>query len=72
MFVFVAKVALTHLSLASHKRDTGKQYRPRLDAASDQGLHCLHLVQKLLQKMMIIKTNQTPQIYEMDLSKELR
>ena len=39
-------VILTHLCLASHKRDTGKQYRPWSDAAeraaSDQGLHCLH------------------------------
>ena len=37
--------ALTHLSLASHKRDIGKQCRPRSDAqnaTSDQALHCLH------------------------------
>ena len=33
---------LTHLCLASHKRDMGKQCRPRSDAAnaaSDQNLH---------------------------------
>ena len=30
-------VVLTHLSLASHKRDIGKQ-----NAVSDQGLYCLH------------------------------
>ena len=33
---------LTHSSLASHKRDIGKQWRPRSDAVSDQGLHYLH------------------------------
>ena len=35
---------LSHLSLASHKRNIGKQRRPSSDAAaaSDQGLHCLH------------------------------
>ena len=35
---------LTHISLASHFWDLGKQCRPRsdaADAASDQGLHCL-------------------------------
>ena len=32
---------LTHINLASHFWDIGKQYRPRSDAASDQGLHCL-------------------------------
>ena len=32
----------THLCLASHKRDIGKQCRPRSDAAaSGQGPHCL-------------------------------
>ena len=55
---------LTHLSLASHKRDIGKQCIPRSDAtsdaASDQDLHCLHKVQKSLQNMIIIKPNQTP------------
>ena len=42
--------ALTDLYLASHKRDIRKQ-----NAASDQGLHYLHLVKKFLQNMMIIK-----------------
>ena len=40
------RLLLTHLRLASHKRDICKQCRPRSDAAeraaSDQGLHCLH------------------------------
>ena len=37
---------LTHLSSVSFKRDIGKQYNPEQSpqvAASDQGLHCLHL-----------------------------
>ena len=36
---------LTHLCLVSHKRDISKQCRPDQmpqNAASDQGLHCLH------------------------------
>ena len=33
---------LTHVCVASHKMDIGKQCRPISDAASDQGLHCLH------------------------------
>ena len=38
----ISKLTLTHLSLASHKRDIGEQCRPRSDnAVSDQGLHCL-------------------------------
>ena len=39
---FEKTTTLTHLSLSSHKRDNGKQYRPRSDAASDQGQDCLH------------------------------
>ena len=38
-------LTLTSLSLASHKKDIGKQCRPRTDAvepASDHGLNCLH------------------------------
>ena len=35
---------LTHCSLKTPKRITGKQCRPRPDAASDQSLHCLHIV----------------------------
>ena len=56
--------ALTHLSLASHKWDLDSvdpDQTPQ-NAASDQGLHCLHLVRKFLQNMIIIKTNQTPLI----------
>ena len=30
------------------------------NAASDQGLHCLHSVQEFLQHMIIIAINQTP------------
>ena len=30
---YMYQVSLTHLCLASHKRDIGKQYRPRSDAA---------------------------------------
>ena len=66
---------LTHLSLASHKRDIGKQWTQNQTphyAVSDQGLHCLHFVQLFLQNMIIIKTNQSRLIQEMDLSKELR
>ena len=35
----------THMSLASHKKDIGKQCRPDQtpqNAASDQVIHCLH------------------------------
>ena len=44
---------LTHCSRETRKRVTGKQFRPRSDAwsdqmlwnvASDQGLHCLQIV----------------------------
>ena len=97
----VLYLPLTHLCLASHKRDIGKQCRPRSDlycnysqpmyawrpiketlansvdpdqtpqnAASDLGLQCFHLIQGFLQNMVLIKTNQTPLILEMDLSGE--
>ena len=36
--IFQAENSLTNLSQASHKRDISKQQ----NAASDQGLHCLH------------------------------
>ena len=36
-----ASIKLTHISLTSHFRDISKQCRPRSDAVSDQGLHCL-------------------------------
>ena len=42
------------------------------NATSDQGLHCLHLVQKCLLNDNNNKTKQTPLLIEMDRSKELR
>ena len=45
---------LTHLCLASHKWDIGKQYRPRSEpqnAASDQVLQFLHKIQEYLKKI---------------------
>ena len=42
------------------------------NAASDLGLHRLHSVHIFIQNIIIIKSSQTPLIYEMDLSKELR
>ena len=41
-----ASVSLTHCSLETPTRVTGKQCRPRSDAVSDQGLHCLQIVQR--------------------------
>ena len=38
------------------------------NAASDQGLHCLHQIQEFLLNVAIIKTNQTRLILEMDRS----
>ena len=40
--------------------------------ASDQGLHYLHRIYKLLQNMVIKQINQIPLLLEMDRSKELR
>ena len=40
-YLYVIMQLLTHISLASHVWDIGKQCTPRSDAASDQGLHCL-------------------------------
>ena len=43
--------SLTHLSLAFHKRDIGKQCRPWSDAAERgvwSGLHCLLKKQEIL------------------------
>ena len=69
-------VSLTHLSQASHKGTLANRVDPDQmpqNAASDQGLHCLHQVQRFLQNMIIKKkTNQTLLILEMGLSKELR
>ena len=45
------KVYYGHLCLASHKRVTGNivdQDQTPQNAASDQGLHCLHYVQEIL------------------------
>ena len=67
--------SLTHLSLASHKRDIANSVHPDQtpqNVASDQDPHCLHKVQEFLQNMTIVKINQAPFILEMDLSKELR
>ena len=42
------------------------------NAASDQGLHCSHKTQEFLLNFVIIKTNQTPLIWEMGQSEEFR
>ena len=58
---YLAKPILTHLCLASHWADIGKQWDPDQtphDAASDQGLHCLHEIQEFLKYIVTIKTNQ--------------
>ena len=65
------RVALAHLCLASHKRDIGNSEDPGQtpqNAASDQGLHCLHKIQEFLLNMVIIKTNLTRLILEKDRS----
>ena len=40
----LVELSLTHLSLASHKRDIGSADLDQMpqNAASDQGPHCLH------------------------------
>ena len=46
---------LTHCSLETPKRVFSKQSRPRsdaADAASDQGLHCLQIVQSFFSRNM--------------------
>ena len=58
-------LVLTHLCLASHKRDISKQCRPR----SRSTLFALNT--GFLWNIVMIKTNQTP-LLETDLSKELR
>ena len=52
---------ITHLSLASHKRDLANSVdqTPHY-VASDQSLSYLHQIQKFLQNMVLIKTSQTP------------
>ena len=58
---------LTHLSLASHKKDIGKQCKPRSDAAergvwSGSTLFALNSEIPTKQNIIMIKTNQTPLI----------
>ena len=55
---------LIHISPASHKRDkcansVDSDQMPQ-NAASDQGLHCLHSVQIVQQNMTVVNTYQTP------------
>ena len=53
---------LTHLRLVSTKgtlANSGDPDHMPQNAASDQGLHCLHLVKKFV-LIIIIKTNLTP------------
>ena len=47
---WITVMQLNHLSLAPHKRDIGKQCRPRSDAAE----RCLNLIQTFLQDVMMI------------------
>ena len=61
---------LAHLCLASHKRDIGKQCRPRSDAEERSMLFALSTGISL--KHGNNKTNQTLLLLEMDRSKELR
>ena len=66
---------LTHFRLASHERDLANSVDPDQtpqNAASDQGLHFLHLVQEFLLNMVVTETNQTPLLLEIDQSKVLR
>ena len=60
---------LTHLSLASHKMDIGKQCRPRSDAA-----FCTVCIKSrnFYKNMVTIQINITPLLLEMDLSRVLR
>ena len=55
LFSMCRKIHLTHITLASHWGDLGKQCRPKPDAAvaSGQSLHCLHtgLLSKINIKM---------------------
>ena len=53
-------VWLTHLCLSSHKRTVGNSVdsdHVSQNAASDQDLHCLHLLHEFLQKNVIMKIN---------------
>ena len=53
-------VLLTHVSIASLFWDLGKQCRPRPDAASDQGLHCLLTGNSIENKIKIVKYTRHP------------
>ena len=69
------KKYLTHLSLASHKRDIGRQCRPRSDAAECgvwSGSTLFALNSEISLKYGNNKTNQIPLLLEMDCSEELR
>ena len=64
---------LTHLRLASYKWDIGKQCRPRSDTAVrgvwfGSALFALNTLISI--NLVIMNTNQTPLILEMDRSKE--
>ena len=67
--------SLTHLCLASHKRDTGKQCRPRSDAA-ERGVWSRSTLLAFNTGISIkhgkTKNNQTSLLLEMDRSRELR
>ena len=54
-----AKQDLTHISLASHFVDIGKQCRPRSDAA-ERGLHCLLIGISIKNKIKMKKVHQLP------------
>ena len=47
-------------------------YQTPLNAASDQGLHCLHQILGFLKTIVIMQTNETPLLLEMNLSNELK
>ena len=52
------------MNVPFYERGIGKQCS---SAASDQGLHCLHLIQIFLKKMIIMKTNQATPIKDKQL-----
>ena len=70
----MSHVSLTDLCLASHKRDIGKQCRPRSDAA-ERGVWSGSTLFAISLEISIKygnSENQTPLIEVKDLSKELR
>ena len=52
----------THWRLETPKRVNGKQCRPRSDAAADQGLHCLQIVQSFFFRNIFIISPDLPRI----------